>query len=74
MTKKKSKKKDDRIEVEYFEEIEYTCSKTGEKKIKQVKVTRYKAVGERPVGNKGLPELEEDLSFDNSNDIDQDEE
>lgn len=66
MTKKrKSKKKDQRIEKEYFEEIEITCPKTGKLKKQKVKVTRYKAIGERPIGNKGIvsEELEEELDL-----------
>lgn len=65
--KKRKKRKDLRIEHEYWEEIETTCPKTGKLIKQKVKVTRYKAVGEKPVGNKGVTEeLEEeiDLSWD----------
>lgn len=57
--KTRKKRKDKRIEKEYFEEIELTDPITGEKAIHRVKITRYKAISEKPVGNKGLIEEEE---------------
>ena len=51
--------KDRRIEKEYFEEIEVTDP--NGKLIKQtVKITRYKAVGSKPVGRKDLLNDEEE--------------
>lgn len=61
---KKSKKKDPRIEEEFYEEIEVTCPNTGKKIKQKVKVTRYKAVGPKPVGNKGISEeLNEEIDY-----------
>ena len=61
--KPKKKRKDKRIEKEYFEEVELIDPKTGEKVIQKVKITRYKAVGSKPVGNKGIPDEEIDLEI-----------
>lgn len=61
--KTRKKRKDPRVEKEFFEEIEITDPKTGEKKIQKVKITRYKAVGEKLVGNKGVSEEIEDKDF-----------
>ena len=57
--KVRKKRKDNRIEKEYFEEIEITNPNTGEKSFHKVKITRYKAVGEKSIGNKGLIEEDE---------------
>ncbi len=59
--KPKKKRKDPRIEEEYFENIEVTDPKTGKITTQKVKVTRYKAVGSKPIGNKGLPD--EDIEY-----------
>lgn len=59
--KKARKRKDKRIESEYWEEIEVTNPKTGKKTIQKIKITRYKAITEKPVGNKGLPDEEIEL-------------
>ena len=59
--KPRRKRKDPRIESEFYEEIEITDPVTGKKTIQKVKVTRYKAVGEKPVGNKGLPDEDVEL-------------
>jgi hypothetical protein len=63
--KKRSKRKDPRIECEYFEDIEVVNPKTGEKTIQKVKVTRYKAAGgPKELGNKGVSEeIEEGLKY-----------
>ena len=58
MKKPRKKRKDPRIELEYFEEIEVTDPKTGEITTQKVKITRYKAVGSKPVGNKGIQDEE----------------
>lgn len=54
--KPRKKRKDPRIEEEYFEEVELTDPATGKLVKHKVKITRYKAVGERPVGKKGVVE------------------
>lgn len=41
------KRKDPRIECEYYEEIEITNPKTGKVIKQKVKVTRYKPAGEQ---------------------------
>ena len=52
---KKKKRKDPRIEEEYYEEVEVTDPVTGEKITTKVKITRYKSAGgPKKVGNKGL--------------------
>ena len=56
--KPRKKRKDTRIEKEYFEEIEVTDPSTGEVIIQKVKIVRYKAVGSKPIGNKGIPDEE----------------
>ena len=53
---KKKKRKDNRVELEYWEDIEVTDPKTGEKVIKKIKITRYKTVKERELGKKGISE------------------
>lgn len=67
MTNKKARKKrkDPRIEQEYFEDIEVTNPKTGEKIIQRVKITRYKSTG-GPIepGNKGISQDIEDSDLD----------
>lgn len=63
--KPRKKRKDPRIEEEYFEEIEVTCPATGKLIKQKVKITRYKAVGEKKVGNKGVvEEIEDDIDID----------
>lgn len=65
--KPRKKRKDPRIEEEYFEDIEVTCPATGELIKQKVKIVRYKAVGEKKVGKKGVvEEIEEepDLKWD----------
>jgi len=57
--KVRKKRKDNRIEKEYEEKIEIIDPITGEITVQRVKITRYKAVGEKLVGNKGLIEEEE---------------
>jgi len=73
-------RKDSRIELEYFEDMEITNPKTGEKTIQKVKVTRYKSMEEKIVGNKGVAEeleleveVEGDFEFSwDDNDISED--
>lgn len=62
--KPRKKRKDPRIEQEYFEDIEVTNPKTGEKIIQRVKITRYKYTG-GPIepGNKGISQ---DLDLEDS--------
>lgn len=68
--KKHKKRKDPRIEKEYYEEIEVTDPKTGEKKLQKVKITRYKAAGMTvEPGNKGLPKELRTEEFDFSWDL-----
>lgn len=56
-TKSKKKRKDPRIESEYFEEIEVRDPNTGKVSIQKVKIVRYKASNApKPVGNKGMPD------------------
>ena len=57
LKKPRKKRKDNRIEKEYFEEIELT-DPNGKKIVQNVKITRYRAVGSAPIGNKGIPEVE----------------
>lgn len=58
--KQKRKRKDPRIEKEYFEEIELTDPVTGEKTIQKVKITRYKPSGmPKPLGDKLISKDEE---------------
>jgi hypothetical protein len=58
------KRKDKRIEKEYWEEMEITDPVTGEIKKHKVKITRYKAVpAYKPVGNKGVIEELEDEEY-----------
>ena len=52
----KKKRKDSRIEAEYFDEIEITDPVTGKKSIHKVKVTRYKSSVEKQIGLKGISE------------------
>ena len=60
--KPNKRRKDPRIEKEYFEEIEVTDPLTGKKIKQKVKITRYRATGSNPVGNKGISEeLEDDF-------------
>jgi hypothetical protein len=62
---KKKKRKDPRIEKEWFEEIEVTDPVTGEVVKQTVKVVRYKATGgPKPVGNKGILEEIESEDYD----------
>jgi len=58
LKKPRKKRKDPRILEEVFEDVEITDPNTGKKTIQKVKITRYKPVGEKKVGNKGLQELE----------------
>lgn len=63
----KKKRKDNRIESEYIDEIELTDPITGKVSIHRVKVTRYKSAAEKQIGQKGISEeLEgsEDLAYD----------
>ena len=68
MTEKKKprkKRKDPTIQEEYWEEIETTCPATGKLIKQKIKITRYKAVGAKPVGKKGVTEeLEEETGWD----------
>lgn len=63
LKKPRKKRKDNRIEKEYFEEVEI-IDPQGNKIVQKVKITRYKTIGDKPVGNKGIPseeiEYEED--------------
>ena len=59
--KTKKKRKDPRVECEYEEEVELTDPETGKKFKQKVKITRYKAVGKKPVGNKGIAEELEEI-------------
>ena len=43
------KRKDSRIESEFYEDYEYTNPDTGVTTIKRVKVTKYKPVGAKKV-------------------------
>lgn len=43
--KSNKKRKDSRVECEYFEDIEITDPLTGKKNTQRVKITRYKTVG-----------------------------
>ncbi|CAB4125219.1 hypothetical protein UFOVP53_83 [uncultured Caudovirales phage] len=52
----KKKRKDTRIEAEYFDEIEITDPMTGKKSMHKVKVTRYKSAVEKQIGQKGISE------------------
>ncbi len=54
LKKPRKKRKDPRIELEFYEEIELTDPITGKVTTQKVKVIRYKAIGEKKVGNKGL--------------------
>lgn len=55
--KPRKKRKDPRIEREYFDDIEITNPVTGEKSIQKVKITRYKAVGApKEIEKKGIVE------------------
>ena len=57
--KSKKKRKDPRVENEYFEEVELTDPETGEKFTQKVKITRYKSSGMPKLeGKKGLPDEE----------------
>jgi hypothetical protein len=63
----KKKRKDNRIESEYVDEIEITDPITGKVFKHKVKVTRYKSAAEKQIGQKGISEeLEgsEDLVYD----------
>jgi hypothetical protein len=63
----KKKRKDNRIESEYVDEIEITDPVTGKVSIHKVKVIRYKSAAEKQIGQKGISEeLEgsEDLAYD----------
>lgn len=63
--KSKKKRKDPRVEEEYFEEVELTDPATGKVIKQKVKITRYRATGMPKVeGNKGLPDEEVELEFD----------
>jgi hypothetical protein len=55
----KKKRKDPRIESEFYEEIELTDPITGEIIKQRVKIIRYKPVGDKKIGNKGLVEEDE---------------
>jgi hypothetical protein len=52
----KKKRKDNRIESEYFDEIEITDPNTGKKSTHKVKITRYKSAVEKQIGQKGISE------------------
>lgn len=61
-TKSRKKRKDSRIESEYFEEIEVVDPDTGKVSKQKVKIVRYKAANApKPVGNKGLPDEDVEL-------------
>lgn len=60
MAKKKAKRKDPRVEKEYWDEMEITDPVTGEKSIHRVKITQYKAIKAKPVGNKGIVGLDDE--------------
>lgn len=62
MSSEKIKKKDPKLEVEYFEEIELTDPITGKVFKQKVLIKRYKPIADKLVGNKGLMEELEDLS------------
>jgi hypothetical protein len=63
------KKKDKRVEKEYWEEIELTDPNTGKKIKQRIKVIKYKTVSTyKPIGNKGIVEE----LYDGEHDIDDD--
>lgn len=61
MQEKINKKKDPKLEVEYFEEIELTDPITGKVFKQKVLIKRYKPIADKLVGMKGLMEELEDL-------------
>ena len=63
----RKKRKDNRVEMEYTDEIELTDPDTGKVTIHKVKVTRYKSAVEKQIGQKGISEeleTSEDLAYD----------
>lgn len=54
--KPRKKRKDPRVLEEFFEDVEITDPDTGKKSMQKVKVVRYKLIGEKKVGQKGLQE------------------
>ena len=56
----KKKRKDARIEAEYFDKIEITDPITGKKSTHKVKITRYKSAVKKQIGQKGISEELED--------------
>ena len=56
MEEVKKKRKDNRIETEYFDEIEIKDPETGKITKHKVKVTRYKSSVEKQIGQKGISE------------------
>lgn len=69
----RKKRKDNRIEMEYTDEIELTDPETGKITIHKVKVTRYKSAAEKQIGLKGISEelgndeLNYDWNFEDEN-------
>lgn len=57
------KRKDFRVASESFENVELTDPVTGKKAIHNVKITRYKPIGGKPVGNKGSGTIDEDIDL-----------
>lgn len=72
--KQRKKRKDPRIESEYFEEIEITNPITGKKETHKAKITRYKAVGEKLIGNKGVSDELDEFEYTLDNDEDESDE
>lgn len=65
--KQRKKRKDPRVETEFYEEVEITDPVTGKKIVQKVLVTRYKPIGEKVIGNKGLPEEEIECVWEEEN-------
>lgn len=65
----RKKRKDNRIEKEYEETITVLDPVTGKAIIQKVKVTRYKTVSEKLVGNKGLIDEEIEHIYEADEDI-----
>lgn len=65
------KRKDKRIEEEYWEEVEVTNPKTGKVSKQRVKITKYKMLADINKSKGVLEELEDtkgDMSVDTSDD------
>lgn len=69
MRQSKKKRKDPRIVSESFEDVELTDPVTGKKIIYNAKITRYKPVGSKPVGNKGTGVVDEDIDLEIESEI-----